>query len=154
MPNFTEWASEYMRLFELPVDGQPCPLYGGIYASSRREVMEELLRYYHFFGLTTHGADQGDLPDSIPTLLEFMQFLALRESVSGDVATARNAQKDLLERHLTRWIPAIITPLRERKPLVFYSDVLNLLNRFVSLELQALATESAPSRSAGVASGT
>ena len=154
MPNFTEWASEFMRLFELPIDGHPCPLYGGIYASSRREVMEELLRYYHFFGLTTQGAAQGDLPDSIPTLLEFMQFLALRESVSEDVVTARNAQKDLLERHLARWIPSIIAPLKERKPLVFYSDVLNLLNRFISLELQAFATESAPPRNSMATPGS
>ncbi len=146
MPDVTEWASEYMRMFELPVDGQPCPLYGGIYASSRREVMEELLRYYHFFGLTTQGAAEGDLPDSIPTLLEFMQFLAFRESVSDDqeiTREARKAQKDLLERHLTRWIPPIRAQLEGRNPLAFYTNALDLLDKFINHEVQLLAGESA-----------
>lgn len=141
VPNFTELASEYMRLFELPVDGQPCPLYGGVYASSRREVMEELLRYYHFFGLTTQGAADGDLPDSIPTLLEFLQFLAFRESLCDDMTqtlAARAAQKDLLERHLTRWVPVIASQLQQRNPLSFYADTVDLLNKFTAGELQAL----------------
>jgi DMSO reductase family type II enzyme chaperone len=146
LENVTELASEYMRLFELPVDGQPVPLYGGIYASNRREVMEELLRYYHHFGLSTQNSSEEDLPDSILTVLEFLQFLALRESnskKSQDIAVARSAQKDLLDRHLTRWMPDLAAQLDRRNALPLYRNTLSLLNDFISAELDVFRSQPA-----------
>ncbi|MDK1024530.1 MAG: molecular chaperone TorD family protein [Gammaproteobacteria bacterium] len=137
-------ASEYMRVFELPIDGQPCALYGGVYTGNRREVMEELLRYYRFFGLSTNQAKDGDLPDSIPTLLEFFQFLTHKEAGAGDadeVLSIRLVQKDLLERHLTRWVPAIKSQIEQRKAPAFYRSTVNLLNEFTSAELGRLAAQ-------------
>jgi len=144
--NATELASEYMRLFELPIDGQPAPLYGGIYAGNRREVMEELLRYYHHFGLSTQNSSDEDLPDSILTLLEFMQFLAFRESTGKnpqDIAVARSAQKDLLERHLTHWMPDLASQLELRNALPLYRNTLSLLNDFISAELDVFLNQRA-----------
>jgi DMSO reductase family type II enzyme chaperone len=133
--------SEYMRVFELPIDGQPCALYGGVYTGNRREVMEELLRYYRLFGLSVDKSLNEDLPDSIPTLLEFFQFLTHKEAGATDadeVASVRLVQKDILERHLTKWIPAIQTPLVQRKPPAFYRSTIDLLNEFTAAELGQL----------------
>lgn len=133
--------SEYMRVFELPIDGQPCALYGGVYTGNRREVMEELLRYYRFFGLSVDKARDGDLPDSIPTLLEFLQFLTGKEASAGDadeVVSIRLVQKDLLERHLTKWVPAIKSQIEQRKAPAFYRSTVDLLNEFTSAELGKL----------------
>ena len=134
--------SEYMRVFELPIDGQPCALYGGVHTGNRREVMEELLRYYRLFGLSVDKALNEDLPDSIPTLLEFFQFLTHKESGATDadeVASVRLVQKDILERHLTKWIPAIQSQLNQRKPPAFYRSSIDLLNEFTVGELGQLA---------------
>jgi DMSO reductase family type II enzyme chaperone len=134
--------SEYMRVFELPIDGRPCALYGGVYTGNRREVMEELLRYYRFFGLSVDKAINEDLPDSIPTLLEFFQFLTYKESIAtadDEIASVRLVQRDLLERHLTKWIPSIEAQLARRKPPAFYQSTLGLLSQFASAELGLLA---------------
>jgi len=133
--------SEYIRLFDLPVDGPPCPLYGGLLGGDRRQVMEELLRLYRHFGLSTADAAVRDLPDSIPTVLEFLQFLTQREASAGNVneaAPLRTAQRDLLERHLTRWIPRIIEQLQARKPMPLYLVGMTLTGEFAGSELQQL----------------
>lgn len=135
--------SEYLRLFELPVDGPPCPLYGGVHGGNRQKIMEELLRLYRYFGLSTEKASSKDLPDSIPTVLEFLYFLTFKESATTDPEGAsgvRMAQRDLLERHLTHWLPSIITQLEKKNPLPFYCNTMELLNKFTLSELEKLAT--------------
>lgn len=133
--------SEYIRLFDLPVDGPPCPLYGGLFGGDRRQVMEELLRLYRHFGLSTVDAKERDLPDSIPTVLEFLQFLTHREASASNLSDAspfRTAQRDLLERHLTRWIPKITEQLKLRKPIALYRVSMTLTGEFASSELHQL----------------
>jgi len=136
-----EIESEYLRLFDLPVDGPPCPLYGGLFGGDRRQVMEELLRFYRHFGLSTADAEVSDLPDSIPTVLEFMQFLTQQEAAANSIdaaGTFRTAQRDLLERHLTHWIPKIIEQLKARNPLPLYLVTMTLADGFFSHELHQL----------------
>lgn len=137
--------SEYIRLFDLPVDGPPCPLYGGLLGGDRRQVMEELLRLYRHFGLSTADAEVRDLPDSIPTVLEFLQFLTQREESASNLNEAkpfRTAQRDLLERHLTRWIPKIIEKLETREPNPIYLASMLLTDEFSRCELQQLSKSS------------
>jgi DMSO reductase family type II enzyme chaperone len=133
--------SEYIRLFDLPVDGPPCPLYGGLFGGDRRQVMEELLRLYRHFGLSTADAEIRDLPDSIPTVLEFLQFLTHQEESTGDISEAesfRTAQRDLLERHLTRWLPGMVAQVEPRNPTPLYLVTMKLTVEFTSRELQRL----------------
>lgn len=136
--------SEFMRLFELSIKGTPCVLYGGMYADNRRAVMEELLRYYRHFGLSVDGAAEKDLPDSIPTVLEFMQFLCVMESRAGSPEEARvprKVQKDVLERHLTRWSPQLRERLSEMNPARIYRDTIELLDEYCRAELNQLAVK-------------
>jgi len=97
--------SEYIRLFDVP-DGPATPLYTGVYAPRRRDAMEELLRTYRHFGLTIEGSAH-DLPDYVPTVLEFLQFLTFGQAGESPEASApfRAASADILERHLCPWAP-------------------------------------------------
>lgn len=137
----TTLEEDFMRLFELPVGGQPCALYGGVHAGNRQTVMEELLRYYRHFGLSVARAPEKDLPDSIPTVLEFMQFLCLLESNAaspGEAYTPRMAQKDVLSRHLVCWAPRLCKQIMSKKPSRVYENALTLMNEFCSAELEQL----------------
>ncbi len=125
--------SEYIRLFDLPGGGPPCPLYTGVYSPARRDAMEEILRFYRFFGLTI--ADRGkDLPDAVPTVLEFAQFLVLKDG-------AGPAQRDVLARHLVPWVTATRSRLPKRAPGPFYAGVAALAHDFIVAECAYLESE-------------
>lgn len=135
--------SEFIRLFELPVDGQPCVLYGGVHTGNRQSVMQELLRYYRHFGLSVDGAQDKDLPDSIPTVLEFMQYLCMLESQhanTGASGAPRAAQRDLLARHLVQWCSKISEHIDRMHPARPYANTVSLLEQFCRLELDHLTT--------------
>ncbi|MBW2211360.1 MAG: molecular chaperone TorD family protein, partial [Deltaproteobacteria bacterium] len=72
-------AVEYTRLFDAGASGPPCPLYGGLYGGDRMKKMEEAVRFYNHFGLTT-SEEQRELPDHLATQLEFMHYLTYREA--------------------------------------------------------------------------
>ncbi|MBW1761638.1 MAG: molecular chaperone TorD family protein [Deltaproteobacteria bacterium] len=57
-------AVEYTRLFDAGASGPPCPLYGGLYGGDRMKKMEEAVRFYNHFGLTT-SEEQRELPDHL-----------------------------------------------------------------------------------------
>lgn len=133
-----ELHAEFIRLFDAPVDGAPCPLYAGVYASNRRDAMEEILRFYRHFGLTSAGSR--DLPDSLPTMCEFLQFLTYRESRTGgdDRQQLRAAQRDLLARHLVRWAEETSTRLASRDPAPFYRSLIETVCSAITAELRDL----------------
>lgn len=136
-----EMQSEFLRLFELRITGPPCALYGGVYSGDRQATMQELLRYYRHFGLTVSGADQQDLPDSIATVLEFMQFLCMSESASqaaADAVSPRLAQRDILSRHLTVWAPRMLERVLQLSPPPFYAGVMTFMHEFCATDLAFL----------------
>jgi DMSO reductase family type II enzyme chaperone len=132
---------DYIRLFDVPANGTPCPLYGGALGGDRRATMEDLLRFYRHFGLSVVHAEDRDLPDSVPTVLEFLGYLVMREQDSPevDVDTFRRAQHDVLERHLARWAPIIAARVAKLDPPAFYAAATKLLDDFVRGEAAALA---------------
>lgn len=138
---------EYIRLFDVPSGGNPCPLYGGALAgrhgSDRRQVMEDLLRFYRHFGLSVVHAEQRDLPDSIPTVVEFLAYLVFLEVEADsdeDSEPFRRAQHDVLSRHLASWSPVIRSRVAELAPAPLYAMATGLLDDVSRAELQALAT--------------
>jgi len=137
---YLDLQSEYMRLFDLPGGGPACPLYVGVFAHSRRDAMEELLRFYRYFGLTI-AADSHDLPDALPTVLEFMHYLAGREAHAEPgqaMDSFRAAQRDILERHILRWVAMATVRLPERQAPQFYLAVVNTLHEFCAAEQSLL----------------
>lgn len=137
----SDLEAEYIRLFDLPGEGKPCPLYTGVYAASRRDAMEELLRFYRHFGVTLNSL-QHDLPDAVPTVIEFQQYLVLREgAVDGDSAQqTRVAQVDLLGRHLRPWAVATRSRLGTRSPGAFYEAVVSLASSAFAADAAYLET--------------
>ncbi|KAA0235371.1 MAG: hypothetical protein JJLCMIEE_01727 [Acidimicrobiales bacterium] len=133
---------EFTRVFDVPLGATPCPLYGGVLAGDRRQVMEELLRYYRHFGLSTADAELRDLPDAVPAVLEFLCYLAYMESeATGDAAsTFRRAQGDVLDRHLTKWAPIIRKRVGDLRPPPLYGAAAALLDDFVTAEQIHLTT--------------
>lgn len=128
--------ADYIRVFDLPGGGPACPLYAGVYAPSRKDAMEEILRFYRYFGLTMAEAGK-DLPDSVPTLLEFAGFLTRR-------GESDSALRDLLARHLMPWASATATRLPKRSPGAFYLAVAELAHEFLAGELRRLENELGP----------
>ena len=137
----TDLEAEYIRLFDLPGGGKPCPLYTGVYAPARREAMEELLRFYRHFGVTL-GNQGRDLPDAVPTVVEFQQYLVLREAAADSVSghQARAAQSDLLNRHLRPWAAATRPRLKSRIPEPFYEAVIALADEMFTADAAYLET--------------
>ncbi len=138
---YVDFQCEYLRLFEVGQGMPPCPLYSGIYRGGRKAVMEEMARFYSYFGLSIeHGS--GELPDHLSTELEFMHFLAFKElaALDGrkDPAPYRRAQADFLERQLTSWLPLLEKRLQGLGPPPFYTALVWLTNAVASEHLASL----------------
>ncbi len=103
--------------------------------------MEELARFYSYFGLSIeHGS--GELPDHLATELEFMHFLAFKELAAlqrqKDPAPYRLAQADFLERQLTSWLPSLEERLQKLGPPPFYTALAWLTSALAREHLASL----------------
>ncbi len=134
-------CSEYIRLFEVGNERSkpPCPLYGGEYAvRPRLDVMEELVRFYGYFDLALSDSDR-ELPDHISVELEFLHYLAFRESHSldsgGDYHSLRRAQADFIERHPASWIPRMRERLEAHRAPAFFLGLVALTAAILNADL-------------------
>lgn len=139
--DYVDFQSEYIRLFEVGQGIPPCPLYSGIYRGGRKAVMEEMARFYSYFGLSIeHGS--GELPDHLTTELEFMHFLAFKElsalEQQKDPAPYQRAQADFLERQLMSWLPALEQRLEGLEPPTFYAALAWLTSALARAHFAAL----------------
>ena len=60
-------------------DERSCPLYGGTYGGDRMRTMEEVVRFYRYFGLRP-DEETREPPDHLSAQLEFLHFLTYREA--------------------------------------------------------------------------
>ena len=132
---------EYTRLFDAGASGPPCPLYGGLYGGDRMKKMEEAVRFYNHFGLTT-SEEQRELPDHLATQLEFMHYLTYREAealhAGSDPGPYRRAQRDFVARDLDSWIPKLCERLEEHQANDFFLSLFKLLADFLAWEVRQL----------------
>jgi DMSO reductase family type II enzyme chaperone len=128
-------AVEYTRLFDVGTGGPPCPLYGGLYGGARMKTMEEAVRFYNYFGLSL-SEEQRELPDHITTQLEFLHFLAYRETealqAEGDADSFRRAQRDFIDRAPGKWVPKLQGRMQGQKPMRFFTALVDALVRFLA----------------------
>jgi len=134
--DYDHFQSEYIRLFEVGARGSAaCPLLSGQYGTDRLRSMEELVRFYNFFGL---HISPGMMPDQVTVELEFMHFLAFREAEAredgGDVGSYLRAQRDFVQRQLAGWWPLLTAALKGQRPLPFYRSLVGLAGRFFDAE--------------------
>lgn len=126
-----EISAEFVRVFDVGVDGPPCPLFGGAYNADRMGVMEETKRFYDYFGLKL-SSEYFLPPDHLATELDFMQYLTFKEAASASPRLARSyasAQRDFLERQLLSWLPEAVARLEEAKPHPYFRWLLELALR-------------------------
>jgi DMSO reductase family type II enzyme chaperone len=116
-------AAEYTRLFDVGTSGPPCPLHGGLWIGDRMKTMEEVLRFYRHFGLSVGGAPS-ELPDHLGLELEFLHYLAFRESEAlregGDPGAFARAERDFLTRHPGRAVPLLRAKLEQVQAAPFF----------------------------------
>jgi len=121
-----ELAIEYTRLFDVGTAGPPCPLHGGLWAKDRMRTMEEVLRFYHHFGLTL-DSDRHELPDHLVAEFEFLHYLSFREAEalrSGvDAGPYRRAQRDFVARHPGAFVPRLREALAANDPPRCFSEL-------------------------------
>ncbi|MEN8183104.1 MAG: molecular chaperone TorD family protein, partial [Myxococcota bacterium] len=136
-----ELAVEYTRLFEVGASGPPCPLYGGLYGGARMKTMEEAVRFYRHFGLNLSD-DPRELPDHLTTELEFLHYLAFRETQAlqerADPSPYRRAQRDFVARHPGRWVPRLRDRIESQDPPPFFRELVGLLAGFLEFEGERL----------------
>jgi len=137
-----ELQSEYIRLFDVGTPRPPCPLYGGEYKKGgRKGTMEELIRFYNYFGLRPSPRSR-DMPDHVTIELEFMHFLTFREVTAlhhqQDRTSYLRAERDFLERHLCAWVPRLVERLRRQQPHPFYAALSRLAEAFLAADLRYL----------------
>ncbi len=132
--NYDDYASDFMRIFEVSVGGPPCPLNEGHYYEDRQKVMEELVRFYEHFDLKANEG-RHELPDHISAELDFMHFLTFKEAGAlhfhKDPTPYRRAQKDFLERHLLKWFPTLLEKLLRLDPPEFFRSACEFVNGFL-----------------------
>ncbi len=120
-------AVEYTRLFDVGGSGGPsCSLWGGTYGDARMKTMEEAVRFYNHFGLSV-SEDPHELPDHLTTQLEFLHYLAYRETEAlqkgEDPGAFRRAQRDFLMRHPGKWIPTLSERIQEQKAMPLFVEI-------------------------------
>lgn len=142
--SLVDLEAAYISLFDTP-DRIPTPLYSGVYAPRRRDAMEELLRTYRRFGVTVK-ADSHDLPDSIPTVLEFLSLLAdgLRSSSAEGKEARERALAEVLERHLCPWATATRERLAKREALAFYQQLVATVDVLTHARMRHLRSTMPP----------
>jgi len=133
--DYDHFQSEYIRLFEVGARGSAaCPLFSGQYGRDRLHAMEELVRFYNFFGLRS---SPGIMPDHVTVELEFMHFLAFKEAEArdgGDVDSYLRAQRDFLQRQLANWWPLLAAAVKRQRPLPFHRSLVAMAGRFFDAE--------------------
>lgn len=133
--------AEYTRLFDPGTSAPPCPLFGGLHVEPQMTTMEEVLRFYHHFGLAPTGQG-GETPDHVTAELEFLHVLAYGEAdleARGEDPTSYQlGRRDFIARHPGRWIPMMRAKLERQRPMAFYAELVALLDRCLAADLAGL----------------
>ena len=127
----------YVSIFEVGTGRPYCPLYEGSHRSGRMKLMEDLVRFYEYFGLITQP---GDHPDHLSAELEFMHYMAFKEAAalahSDPVPDVQLAQRDFLDRHLCKWLPRVRERLLSARELpAFYLFAASFTEEFCRRDL-------------------
>jgi DMSO reductase family type II enzyme chaperone len=134
---YTDFESEYIRLFDVGAAGPPCPLYGGVYVGDRMKVMEDAVRFYNFFQLRI-SPQMHELPDHLTTELEFLHYLTYREAETrrdgGDPCPFLRAERDFLTRHPCKWLPRMRARLAKQETVAFFPALVDFALAFLEAD--------------------
>lgn len=138
--DYTEFNSEFMRLFEVGIAGPNCPLHESKFVAGRVTVLQDLVRFYNFFDLS--AAKARELPDHLRIELDFMHFLTFKEAealhCSLDPGSFVRAERDFLQRHLGNWLPLLDEQVDKFARLSFFKYLTRLVHIFIRTECAVL----------------
>jgi DMSO reductase family type II enzyme chaperone len=139
--SYEEFQSIFIALFEVGgAYGRPFSLYEAEYGGGRMKVMEEVLRFYHHFGLRL-SEQKRDRPDHLALEFEFMHLLTFKETealIQGKERGAYlRAEQDFLRLHLSD-IGAALAKGIGGKEVPFYGELVCLAESFIQMDLSYL----------------
>lgn len=131
---------EFTRLFEAGEEGPVCPLQESLHAGND-QALENLIRFYNFFGLSL-PEDHQEQPDHLTTQLEFLHYLSYQEAELRADKTAveglRRAQRDFISHHVGLWVPVMRAKLMAATSMGYFLGLTRLLEMFLQAEQQRL----------------
>ena len=137
-------AAAYSGLFEVGSSGAPVPLREELAEASAEQAKEENLRFYHYFGYVLAEERQWS-PDHLSVQLEFLHFLAYRESRDPEAAgSCRRAQRDFLERHPRRWFPEVLEGVHRHAEEPYWRTLFEALGAFLDADADWLGRAAGP----------
>lgn len=133
---------EYTRLFAGP-RALPAPPYESVYRSADRLVMQgptmEVRGRYRRAGLEMKDTGKGP-DDHVSAEFEFMEYLcgrieeALKKGDEKRALEYLNEQKEFLEEHILKWVPAFCQDIFENTTSDFYKGAATLTKGFLTLD--------------------
>jgi len=140
-------AVDYARIFLSAgvFEGVAASPYESVYTSRERLIMQEArdqaFTAYQAKGL--HSADPMEIPeDHISLELEFLAHLCHETLQAGDdralVSALLREQKEFIERHPGRWIPAFCADIEKCASTDFYRAVAKITRGFLNIETEIL----------------
>jgi DMSO reductase family type II enzyme chaperone len=157
---YEEFESQYVASFEVGGPEPPCPPYEGIYRGGERtQFMLRVSSFYKHFGLAMNREEgKREVSDHISAELEFMHFLAFKETQAREEGTEDLlkgyllAQKDFLQQQLSQWLPTFVEKLEDACPMPFYVALGRLVSGVVVAELEQVKSGQAATVGAGMLS--
>ena len=136
--DYVSFQAEYIRLFDVGTVRPPCPLYDGEWGGARKSAMEDVLRFYRFFGLKLDDGTH-ELPDHVTIEFEFMKVLTFIEGTAstrgGDTLPFFRAERDFLQRHPARWWPLLERKLAGQEASPFYASLTAIVGSVLAADL-------------------
>ncbi|HSD84237.1 MAG TPA: molecular chaperone TorD family protein [Anaerolineae bacterium] len=125
--------------------------YGLPHEYRQSQELADIAGFYRAFGFENGGAIR-ERPDYLPTELEFMHVLTLREACAREAAQAEHveidvdAQRKFLRDHLAHWLPLFGKRLEQLSVGDVYAEVVALTTAFVAAEADRLDARPEPFR--------
>ena len=125
--------------------------YGLPHEYRQSQEMADIAGFYRAFGFENGGVIR-ERPDYLPTELEFMHTLTLKEACAREadqpehIEVCIDAQRKFLRDHLAHWLPLFSKRLEQLAVDDVYADLVALATAFVAAEADRLDARPEPFR--------
>ena len=142
-----EFESLYINILDGHDNKLACRPYESAWHGTDRSMQQwEVKKFYLMFGLGLNR-DSNEMPDHITNELEFMHYLSRLAVEAGQGRMGKNvnrqqyvhAQRDFLQRHLSKWVPGFCNSLKEKIDSSFFYQLAEITERFIKDDTDYIA---------------